>query len=112
MTNDSDCAQEFQRRRREVWKTAKLWIFVAVLGFVAIPLVGITGFSIPPLEPFMMLLVPVIAIIFSLGRVVLIVSAKYRCPRCNKIPWTDSFSEQGGLDLDPDFCSSCKARLK
>lgn len=45
--------------------------------------------------------------------------AHYRCPNCNEIPMTSSFSAGGGgfsyrrgVDLNPLECSHCDARLK
>jgi len=57
--------------------------------------------------------IPVLAAlsVLFLSSLILVVTTKYRCPRCNQIPWTDSFTEQGGLDLNPEFCAKCRAPL-
>jgi len=84
------------------------WISAGILCLIAILLIGITDLTVPALT------IPILAIFvfLSLSCVILIFSNMYRCPRCNNIPWTDSFTEQGGIDLNPDVCYYCKARLK
>jgi hypothetical protein len=112
MTDDSDTAREFQRRRKEAWNGAKRWFFVPAAGFAAFFLMGITNFKLSPPEEFVTLFILFVLTAFSLVRIIFIVRAKYRCPRCGNIPWTDSFTEQGALDLSPDTCSSCGSLLK
>jgi len=106
--NEKDTAKEFQARRRKTFLVATPLAFATLSCFLAILLIGIFGRDVP------MLVIPVLAAfsVLFLSSLILVVTTKYRCPKCNQIPWTDSFTEQGGLDLNPEFCSKCHAPLK
>jgi hypothetical protein len=108
MMNDTDTAKAFQKRRRETFRMAIPLALATAVCFAVILMIGISGFEVPAL------IIPGLAVLtfFFLSSLILIVSAKYRCPKCNKIPWTDCFTEQGGVDLNPEVCSNCHSRLK
>lgn len=108
MSNEKDTAREFQLRRRKTFRIVLPLGLATVISMAILLLIGITGIDAPALTiPFLALM-----IFLFLGIIILTVNAHYRCPRCKEIPWTDSFTEQGGIDLNPEICSKCGARLK
>jgi len=112
MTNDMDTVQEFQRRRRETWKAVKPFIALmggGIAGFIL--MIVANDFHLPPDKKFLVLLFLFALIGISFLFIVLIIRAKYVCPRCNKIPVYE-YSGQGGVDLNPDVCPYCGTRLK
>jgi len=108
MMNDTDTAKEFQNRRRKTFRIAMPLALAMVICFALILLIGISDCEVPAFTIHVLALL----IFLFLGSLILTVTSNYRCPRCNEIPWTDSFTEQGGVDLSPEVCSKCHARLK
>jgi uncharacterized membrane protein len=108
MTSNENSAQEFQKRRRKAFRTAIPCLLAGLICFAAIGLIGIADLPAPA---FTISILALLTFLF-IGCGILVFRAGYRCPKCGRIPWTDSFTEQGGVDLDPEVCAHCGVRLK
>lgn len=116
MISDHDTAQEFQRRRKQVWSKTRFWLLALVSGFVGF-FVVVDGNIDPSLEKWAFFFFAVVAI--SVVRITFVVCALYRCPICNKIPMSGEFWLGSGslsyerlVVLDPTECQGCGAKLK
>jgi hypothetical protein len=114
-----DASAEFRLRRTRTWRAVRWWLVVgAVAGFTFALVPGGQDRALSQSEfAFMMacFFAVAIAIIFLIRGIL----AHYRCPNCNEIPMTSSIkagsggiSYRRGVDLNPEECSHCGARLK
>jgi hypothetical protein len=134
---ESETVVEFQKRRQRTWRAIRLWVLLAVVGFV--------GFSIPfwinpatkcvhggfassrctlspedmPLWQFNLLLVSFVGLGVSIVAITLAVRRYYRCPKCETVPtgsWTSpgptNIGMEWGIPFNPSVCSKCGARLR
>lgn len=101
--NDQEIVKEFQRNRRETFRIVAILLIAACLCLTSLILFNLD---------FLMILILILITFLFMASAIIVISTKYRCPICKKIPWTDSFTEQGGVDLNPDVCPNCKAQLK
>jgi len=107
-----DTAKEFQRRRRETRKAVTPFIVLLAVGIAGFILMIVTNnFNLSPDKTFLVLLFLFVLVGISILFIVLIIRAKYLCPQCNNIPMY-IYSGEGGVDLNPDICPYCGARLK
>lgn len=119
MTPHLDVSEQFRQRRSQTWRAVRWWLPIGAIAGVTFAFIpGGTDRALSQTEfTFMMgcfLLVALSIIMLIRG-----VLTYYRCPNCNEIPMTSSFSAgSGGLsyrravDLNPLECSHCGARLK
>lgn len=114
-----DASTEFQQRRRRTWRAVRWWLLATVVAglLFAMGPVGSDRTLSQAQFSFMMICFFVAAVAMIL--VIRGVTTYYRCPNCNKIPMTGSFSAglggisyRRGVDLNPTECSHCGARLK
>lgn len=105
--NDSECIQEFQRRRRMYFRIGMPGILVAVCGFAAFYLRG----DIPCADSQKALMGNLIfaAIIAGIVWWTVVTYLIYRCPACNSVPMAELSK---GVMLDPLVCPKCGRRLK
>lgn len=114
-----DASVEFQQRRRRTWRAVRWWLLSTVVAIVLFTLGPTnTGQTLNRARfTFMMACFFVVAV--SMILVIRGLLTHYRCPNCNRIPMTTSFSAgaagfsyRRGVDLDPAGCSHCGAQLK
>lgn len=119
MTPIVDASEKFRERRTRTWRAVRWWLPIGVgagVGFGLAP-----GGSDGPVSQatftFMMVCFSIAAasIIFLIRGILM----HYRCPNCNQIPMTSSFSAgssgisyRRSVDLSPSECSHCGAKLK
>jgi len=115
----SDTAAEFQSRRTRTWRAVRWWLPIGILGGLTFAWVPGGQDGVLSQRQFAVMMAgfftAAIAIVFLIRGIL----AHYRCPSCNGIPMTSSFSAGGGgfsyrrsVDLNPTECSHCGARLK
>ena len=127
----------FKDRRRDTWKSIRLWLIPLALGILgfAVPLVldssliqshqtglGSIRWSLSSDDltegQFTVFLGSLVAIGAAIVGIVVGVNRHYRCPNCEKVPvgsWNllgpGSFGRKSGVDLGPSVCPNCGARL-
>jgi len=114
--NDTDTAQEFQRRRRKTFRHAMVFALAILTCLILLMLIGMFDLDFPliTIMDVPVYIVPVLIIIITLlwALLLLDVTSNYRCPRCNEIPISAEYSYLGGFELNPDICPKCQARLR
>lgn len=134
---ESETVAEFQKRRKRTWRATRLWVLLAIVGWV--------GFSMPfwinpaakcshagfasssctlspddtPLWQFILLMVSFIGVSASIIAITMATRRYYRCPKCETVPtssWTSlgptNIGMQWGIPFNPSVCGKCGARLR
>jgi hypothetical protein len=108
--SQSDIAREFQHRRRLTFQRLKHWIVLMIIGFLSCIIITIGTINSDHdlmVLIFIALMVPTGTAVIAIN---LIISRYYRCPVCDRIPYTSGMS--GGLPLDPKACPHCGALFR
>ncbi|HEY7841962.1 MAG TPA: hypothetical protein VIC61_10365 [Gammaproteobacteria bacterium] len=114
-----DVSEQFQERRNRTWRAVRWWLPVgAIAGATFAFMPGGTDRALTQAE-FTVMMVCFFIVALSIIMLIRGILKHYRCPNCNEIPMTSSFSAgsgglsyRRGVDLNPLECSHCGARLK
>lgn len=119
MRSEIDVSAEFTRRRTATWRATRLWLLMAAL--------AAAGFALGPKgsdadmsrNQFTFMVICLLVVGTAMVVVILAVQKHYRCPRCDSVPMTRfgtvgtaGLSLKSWVDLSPEVCPNCGARLR
>jgi len=117
-TELKDVSTEFQRRRTATWRGVRAWVGVLVAGFTVAVSIGDLGPG-DPLTLWLPATAAFAAIMIAMFRIIRIGGRIYRCPSCDEVPmsWSGmlgpgAIGARKMVELNPDTCGSCGARLR
>lgn len=136
-TMEPETIVEFQKRRGQTWRAARLWLLLGSAGIIGLLMLFWTNsatkcihnafgspkctLSMDDMTPWQLNLglIAFIGIAASIIAVTVAIQRYYRCPRCEAIPlgsWTSlgpgNFGPRWGVALNPSVCAKCGARLR
>ena len=110
-----DTAAEFQRRRADTWSISRPWLLLAALSFTVDVLAGRFDL-LSSSEDRIFGQISLAVFGASILRLIFVLRTRYLCPACGAMPMTGGSSApfwyRRGVDLDPETCSNCGAKLK
>ena len=110
--------KEFQRRRKDTWRSVRVFL---ILGFISA--VGGAFFgkfnNIGDTAGLLLGLLSALLFFISILCIIYIIQKKYKCPSCKQVPmsgWANigpkSVGYERGVDLNPMKCTNCGAQLR
>jgi hypothetical protein len=115
----SDVSEQFRQQRTRTWQAVRWWLLIGLVAGVSFAVtIGGEDRALSQRE-FAFLMACFFTVAISIIFLIRGITTYYRCPNCNKIPMTSSFSAGAGgisyrraVDLNPSECSHCGAQLK
>ena len=111
------CVLMWKSRRMETWRAMRGWIpCIPIFGLATAGIFNIAATSKYPWLLAGLGCCTVAGALVSFYAIIRAVEKHYRCPRCNEVPMSGSWSAgtggigyQRGVELAPKSCPSCKA---